>query len=303
MHHLFIVNPTAGKGKSMGLIPSIEQAAKRAGADYEIHITQSKEDGIAYARKACETHPAIRLYACGGDGTLNDIVYAASGFPDAEIGMIPCGTGNDFIKCLGDDLDFLNFDAQLSATSRRMDLVKVGDKDISINITNIGMDADAAYYMTRFRKLPLITGAMAYYLGVLTSLIKPIGKKLKLRFDNGEEFSGKFMLAAICNGKIYGGGYMAAPLALQDDGLFDLCLVKSMTRAHIVKVLGIYKAGKHLESPIMQPDIVYRQCKWVEIVTEEPIRLCIDGEILTTGNIRFEIKPAAVRFITPQKSS
>lgn len=302
MHYLFIVNPTAGKGKSLGFIPQIEQAAKRAGVTCEIHVTTSKEDGIAYARKACETHPAIRIYACGGDGTLNDMVYAASGFNGAEIGMIPCGTGNDFVKCLGEGLDFLNFDAQFTAPSRLIDIVTVGDKDISINITNIGMDADAAYYMTRYRKWPLITGAMAYYLGVLTSLIKPIGKTLTLRFDNGDEINGKFMLAAICNGKIYGGGYMAAPIAEQDDGLFDLCLVKSMSRAHIVKVLGIYKAGEHLESPLMKDDIIYRQCRWVEIDTEEPIRLCIDGEILTTGSTRFEIRPKAVRFITPGKT-
>ncbi len=283
----------------MDLIPDIRKAAQKAGIEYEIYITKGKEDGIAYARSACQKHAHIRLYACGGDGTLNDLVNAVKGCDQAEVGMIPCGSGNDFIKIIGNPAGYSDMDKQISAPSRAVDTLWIGERMVSLNITNIGVDADAAHYMSRIKRIPFMSGKMSYHLGVLLAALKPLGKELSLRFDDGETVSGKFMLTAICNRKIYGGGYMAAPQAQPDDGLLDVCLVRKMSRLKMAQLIEIYKNGRHLVDERLKPYIVYRRCRWVELTSPKPFRLCNDGEIFEAESTRFEIKPGSLKFIVP----
>ena len=106
MRYFFIVNPNSGKKKKQRhMIESLEIAAVRLGIKYEIHYTRGTKDGEIYVRNLCRkysgTDEKLRIYACGGDGTINEVVNGAFGYGNVEIGAIPLGTGNDYIRNYG----------------------------------------------------------------------------------------------------------------------------------------------------------------------------------------------------------
>ena len=92
---------------------------------------------------------------------------------------------------------------------------------------------------------------------------------------------------------------MAAPEAEPDDGLLDVCLVRKLSRIKIAQLIDIYKKGQHLVDERMKPYIIYRKCRWVELASPKPFRLCNDGEIIDSESTRFEVKPGSLKFIVP----
>ena len=129
MRYFFIVNPNSGKKKKQRhMIESLEIAAVRLGIKYEIHYTRGTKDGEIYVRNLCRkysgTDEKLRIYACGGDGTINEVVNGAFGYGNVEIGAIPLGTGNDYIRNYGSAADFLNMEKQLTSDSVFSDLIR-----------------------------------------------------------------------------------------------------------------------------------------------------------------------------------
>jgi len=142
LYNCFIVNPVAGGGRDKEkLIEEIRAACEKHGDEYEIHLTSGVTDAENFVRRECERNPErkTRFYACGGDGTLNEIVNGAVGFENAEIAAVPAGTGNDFIKSFSDHDAFMNIEAQLCGTTEKFDLIKFNGK-YCLNVLNIGFD-------------------------------------------------------------------------------------------------------------------------------------------------------------------
>ena len=97
MHHYFIINPAAGQGKAAKLVPAIREYMEGEGLPFTIYQTKGVGDAMAYMRYMAKKGPA-RFYACGGDGTLNEVVNGLKKFPECEVALIPAGTGNDFLR-------------------------------------------------------------------------------------------------------------------------------------------------------------------------------------------------------------
>ena len=100
MEHIFIVNPISGKADaSLFLVPQLIEAAKRADVPYKILLTERPRHAVELAQQAA-ANGAVRCYACGGDGTLNEVFEGVwrAGNPQAEVASVPCGSGNDFIR-------------------------------------------------------------------------------------------------------------------------------------------------------------------------------------------------------------
>ncbi|MBQ5321649.1 MAG: diacylglycerol kinase family lipid kinase [Oscillospiraceae bacterium] len=304
MKHIFIINPAAGKDREKRwLVDSIKSAAEKLSQKAEIYFTKCEGDAYEFAKKAAEdSEENLRLYACGGDGTFNETISAAVGRDNISVGCIPCGTGNDFVKNFKLKEDFLNIQKQMNAAEDKIDIIEANG-NYSVNICNMGFDADVADGMLKFKRLPLVSGSMAYSLSVVTSMIKKLGFRAKIICDGIREIEEDIMMMVVANGICYGGGYYGAPKAKIDDGLMDVCIVKKLSRFKIVDLIGDYKKGNHVDEPKFKKYIEYFRCKEIEIEAEKPFTLSRDGEISKTLKANIHIIKNGVNFLNPSKQN
>ena len=245
MQQLFIINPTAGKADaSTELVPRIRTAAARAGVEPRIEITQSKGHARQLASQAAASGEEVHIYAAGGDGTMNEVLQSAANHPNVAVGCIPCGSGNDYVRNFGAPADFLDMDAQLAAESFPADLLAT-PQGYGIDIYAAGIDAQVANGIPKWRRIPLCGGTTAYTLSILEAVCSSFKHHLHIQADD-RELDGIYMMLAICNARMYGGGYCAAPNASLDDGLLDVVLLKPVPRLKLPGLLGGYKKGEHL---------------------------------------------------------
>ncbi|MEL7649729.1 MAG: YegS/Rv2252/BmrU family lipid kinase [Sedimentibacter sp.] len=299
MRHIFIINPVAGKGKTQPLIEKdIHETLKHENADYEIYFTKARGDARVFVQERCGDMIPTVFYACGGDGTLHEVVNAALNFEHARVGVIPCGSGNDFVKNFENMHLFQNIGSQIRGNDVELDLVKAG-REYAVSVCNVGFDADAAFNMHKFKKIPFISGSGCYILSVLYCLMKKLGKNLSIEAD-GEHFEGTYLMGVAANGHSYGGGYKCAPEAFINDGIIDMCLVRKLSRLKILSLIGSYKSGTHLENEKLKSYITYKKCRNVTVKSGEPINLCIDGENYVSGDISFKAVPGILRFNLPE---
>lgn len=294
MKHLFILNPAAGKGKTLKLIPAIEGYFSAFKGEYAIEITEypghATEIAARYSAKG-----EIRIYSVGGDGTLNEVLNGMAG-STAALGVIPAGSGNDFIKSVQHDIDT---DDILSRTiegdARSIDMARVNGKYF-VNISSLGFDAQVAHMTLHFKKLPLISGKVAYTMGILTTILQRKSNLLEIK-TNDNVIKADALLVAIGNGRYYGGGMMALPKADITDGLLDICLVNNVSMLKILRLFPLYMKGLHEKIK----EVSFYKGRKLEIKSAEPIAINMDGEISVVSEAVFEIVPNALSFIFPKK--
>ena len=312
MKTYFFINPAAGQGKGTErLAEEIRKAASDLQTECEIYFTEGVYDGQKRARKIAEelNGEAARFYACGGDGTLNEIINGAYGFENIETGCIPIGTGNDTVRCFSEAGDFRSVRAQLSGKSVPVDLIRYtwmieGRKQTRycINMFNVGFDCNVVELAGRLKKKPLISGSFAYLLAILGMFIKKEGIRLKLTEDEEVLADGEVLLCAVAGGNYCGGGLKTSPQSDLTDGFFDVNIIKNIKRRQFLRLFPIYVKGKHLGMAGLDHIITMKKCTHLKLTpASESFYLCADGEIRTAGEVEFEIVPAAVRFILPQR--
>ena len=142
MKHLFIINPHAGKyDRSHEIREKVARVMEGRGKDYEILVTQYAGHGREEVRRAAELGEPLRVYACGGDGTLNECVVGAAGAPNAAVTHYPTGSGNDFIRMFGPDTcRFHDLEALLDAPQESLDLIDCNGH-LALNVCSVGFDA------------------------------------------------------------------------------------------------------------------------------------------------------------------
>lgn len=305
MRHLFIINPTAGK-KDAGswLVPQIEQASRQTGIPAEIIRTTHPGHARQIAAEAAAREGETWLYACGGDGTLNEVLQSAVGCPRLAVGCVPCGSGNDYVRNFAAREPFLDIAAQLKGGTSCVDAIQTPD-GYGVDICAAGLDAQVAYGIPKFRRIPLCGGSMAYTLSIVQTAFSDFHHQLRVQLDD-TVFEGSYIMAAICNGRLYGGGYLAAPHASMNDGLLDVVLVHPMPLPRAVKFLTYYKKGAHLPQdgtilPHYQKDIQFFRARRVElrVLDDKPIITTLDGECAPRMELRAEITPGQLRVILP----
>lgn len=227
MHTLFLLNPTAGKTDCTQQLPQqINAAAARAGLapeEYTIRITthagHARELARAAAAGAQQAGEPLRIFTAGGDGTFNEALTGAYGFAGTAVGCLPYGSGNDFLRTFGTREEFLDLDAQLAGGAVPIDLMQT-NLGLSATICAAGLDAQVAYGIPKFRRIPLCGGEVSYLLSIVEQLCGHIGRRVEYTID-GETFAVDCLMCAICNGRTYGGGFCAGPEAQPDDGWPD----------------------------------------------------------------------------------
>ncbi len=297
VRHFFIFNPAAGK---RGAKARLDQAlATLDEASYVLHVTRGSGDAANFVRQVCQTEQGpLRFYACGGDGTLGEVATGALGCERAEIGVWPCGSGNDYVKLYGGEARFLDIKAQLRAPSVPVDVIRVGER-CAINAVNAGLEAEAAGTMLRFRHHPLFNGKNGYLIGALDAVLRHMRTPCTVLADGELLHEGDMLTLSLSCGQYIGGGFRCAPRSQNDDGLMDLALIKPISRLRLARLLPAYKKGEHLEDSRIKGNIIYRQVKSVRITSTQDISLCLDGEIVTGRAFDIQLLPGGIRFVVP----
>lgn len=299
MKHVFVINPAAGKENAYGAIRTALEGLD--GVDFELYETTGQGDATAFVRAYCERYrEPVRFYACGGDGTLNEVVSGVVGYDHASMGCYPSGSGNDFVKYYGGKDAFLDVRALVEAPEEAIDVIRVGEQ-YAINAAHFGFDSCVAKHMTRLRRKKLFGGKRAYPTGVAIALIRAMKNKCKVTVD-GELLNpkGKILLCTATNGQYVGGSYRCAPRSLDNDGLLEICLVHPISRFTFLKLMGAYKNGTHLDDPRFEKYIVYRRASRVTVEAPDDFVYAMDGELYTDGRFEIEVVPSAIRFAVPK---
>ena len=300
MKHIFVINPAAGKVDFAKSLAEILDGYKDR-MDYEIYHTQAPGDATAYIRDYCRKYTdPVRFYACGGDGTINEVVNGAVGFPHASVGCYPCGSGNDYVKYYGGKKFFFDIEAQLNATEVEIDLMRVGNK-YAVNATHFGFDSCVAKTMMNVRRKKLIGGKNAYTTGIVVGLCKAMKNKCRVYAD-GELLNpeGTLLLCTVANGQYVGGSFRCAPRSRNDDGLLEVCLVRPLSHVRFLKLISVYTEGTHLDNPKLEPFLEYRRAKSVRVEAPEGFIYAFDGELITQNEFTVEVAPRAIRFAVPR---
>ena len=300
MKHIFIYNPMAGKDSTAAIAALKEKMKEYDGKlDYEFYDTKAAGDATVYVRKRCEeTQEELRFYACGGDGTANEVLHGLVGCPNASMTCYPCGSGNDYVKYYGGAAKFLDIDALIAGTEKAVDIMKVDDR-YALNVINFGFDTVVAETMIKVKHKKIIGGKHAYTTGIVKALLTAMKTKGEVFVDGEKLNEGKMLLCTVANGKYVGGSFCCAPRSVNDDGLLEVCLFKPISRFTFIKVVGVYEKGQHLDDPRFAKHIVYRRGKSVRVSAPEGFAFSLDGEIVRKNEFTIEICPGALRFVVP----
>jgi len=217
----FLVNPVAGRGRTIRVWKQLEGFFERTGLRYKAAFTRAPWHAAELAVNALE-RGFERLVVVGGDGTLHETVNGTGPGPGhGHLGIIPTGTGSDFPRTLGIPLTPLEAArVLLSGRVREVDLGKVNDRYF-VNVAGVGFDAEVAAAVNR--EFKFLRGAPAYLAAVLKVLATYRNAPVTLDLD-GQRHQGKILLAAVGNARYYGSGLRIVPEAQVDDGLFHLCV-------------------------------------------------------------------------------
>lgn len=302
MKHVFIINPASGAKCHENEIKNILADCGRL-EQCEIHVTNTPKDATEFVDTWCKRHrEAVRFYACGGDGTLNEVVAGVIGHPEASVACYPCGSGNDFVKYYGGKENFLDIPSLMDAEDTPIDAMRVGDH-YSVNVTNFGFDTKVCLAMEKYRHSPIIGGKNAYTAGLVNTFFKGMRTNVKVSVDGEDISDGEILLCTVANCQYIGGSYRCAPYGSNHDGLLEVCLVKPLSRPKLLTLIGTYAKGDHLDDARFKDFIVYRRAKSLHIEGDADFSITVDGETFSSPTVDIEILPGAVRLALPKAAA
>ena len=296
MKHLFIINPAAGsKDRTEIYRQEIERVCQSQNLAYEIAVSSAPGNCTEIARQAAQSGEEYRIYACGGDGTLNEVAAGAAGYDNVAVTAYVGGSGNDFVKIFGDTEPFRDLEQLLDCKETFFDLVRCND-DICLNICSVGLDARIGTDVSHYRRIPLLQGFRAYAASTVVNVIRGIAEHYKVEV-NGEVIDGNFTMVCVCNGRYYGGGFNPVPHADPADGQLEVLLVNKVSRLQVPGVIGKYKSGRYQELPKLVRHI---RTDHVRIICDKETPVNLDGELRMATVVDMSIAKEKLRFFYPK---
>lgn len=299
MRHVFIINPTAGKKNCTAeLMAMAKKLEAKHGVDVECILTKSPGHATETARTIATTGDSVRFYVCGGDGTINEVANGIAGVSTAAMTCIPVGTGNDFLKNFGDKAE-LFYDAEnlWGGPQFALDTIDCNGR-LALTIACSGFDAQVAADVHTYGKSPMLGGSGSYIASLaINFLLRGLDHRWHVTID-GRKYDGNYALAAVCNGRHYGGGFMPVPQARMDDGMLDVLLMDKIGRAEFLRYVGNYKKGEHEKFPQY---VTIVRAKEIEIdAGGDEIITCVDGEIMRNTRAVIRLSDKKVNFFGPE---
>lgn len=292
MKHVIMVNPVSGRKKGYKNALIVQKLLKKYNVDSEI-ISSTYSGELKKIANEISQKEATRFYSIGGDGTLNEIVSGII-YTDSEIVVLPCGTGNDFIKHISDYFSLRKIVlTSLHSKKTSFDVIKLNNNRYCINILNAGFDAMVAYNLKYFRNIPLLSGKAKYNLSIVFTLLRNKNFKLRIKTDKFTEKS-KYTLVALSNGLYYGGGVIPSPNAKADDGKLSICKIYSTSLLKKIILLPKYKKCEHEN---LAPVYINDDIHYISIVSNHKFPLSIDGEVIYTNRVKGTIIKNAINIV------
>ena len=314
MKHLIVFNPDAGKNEGADAFRKLIDE-KFAGLDYEVYETEGPRSAIPFLRNyLAKQKDTVRVYACGGDGTVHEVANGLVGAKNAELAILPIGTGNDFVKTYGvtnEEIEkYRDFTPLIKGEAKPIDLSKISGGNLeepwySINVINFGFDAIVGargnYYKEHGFPKKVKEGTNPYDYALKNDAMKH-GRFNNIEvYADGEKLNEKqLLLTTLAQGQWVGGQFKCAPKSDNTDGLIDVCVMKTMTLIGLGMIIGTYTKGKHLDKP--RKKFVYRQAKEIKMVSPEEFDVCVDGEMIRGKEFKVEVCPKAIKLVPPTRA-
>jgi len=282
MKVLFIVNPIAGKGnaaKEATRIKEVMDGIKEV--EYNIEFTERPGHAMKLAKSGVAMGYDI-IYAVGGDGTVNEVMNGLVG-TDCAMGVIPAGSGNDFARSLGIHKDTEKAITETINGAKKYIDIGIINERYFVNIASVGFDAEVVL-ATQKAKGYFLSGSAAYIVGLISTIFMRKADRLKMKIGH-EEFERETLLVAVANGKYYGGGMMAAPEAILDDGLFDVCLIDRVSKTRMLLLFPKFMKGQHGKLK----EVSFYKTREVWIESSKPISVNVDGEVFKDMKVHFKL--------------
>jgi diacylglycerol kinase (ATP) len=300
-----IVNPSSARGQTGKRWEAIKEAIKAHFREFKYIFTEKPRQATEIARELLKEGFDL-LIGVGGDGTLNEI---SSGFfsvqsglainDEAAVGIIPSGTGSDFIRFMKVPREFEKSAARIkNSKNKKIDIGKITygggvenpKTQYFINVADFGLGAEVIRNVSSIQSSR--RGAFTYYRGLLTTMMKYRSKNVKMILDDRTQLQGEYLIGAVANGRIFGGGMVIAPLAEPDDGYFDLVLIESMKRLEIVANSRLLYSGTIAKNP----KVHILKAKKIKVESAEEVHIEYDGEVGETLPAEFSIVEKALNF-------
>ena len=300
MKFYFLTNPAAGKKNvSDELKSQIDAVCSEKGVDYEIYNTSAVGDATRYVKEICEkTSDEICFFACGGDGTLNEVACGAAGYPHAAVGLIPKGTGNDFARNFKNKELFFDISAQLDGKIIELDILRCNDR-YAVNMINIGFDCEVVKKMVQIKRSPLVPSKLAYIFGLVITLVRKPGVKTGSSADGADFVDRSLLLTTIANGCFCGGGFHSNPYASLTNGKLDVLYINNVSRIKFVSLVSSYKKGTHIV-PKNANILNTQTCTSLTLRFPSTQSVSIDGELHDIdGELNIKTVRNGLRFMLP----
>lgn len=288
MVYAFIVNPAAGNGYALKTMERLKEKLETAGISYTVSLTERSGHATQIAAGLADDEKVDVVVSVGGDGTAGEVAAGLSG-TGKTMGIIPAGTGNDFIKSAGipnnpdQALDLL-----LHGETEKIDTGKVNDR-FFLNVCGTGFDVTVLDYAEDEKKKH--RGLTPYFLGLIKAVFHYRSVRLSLSVD-GQKEEGQYLICSVANGRYIGGGIPICPDADICDGKLDAVLIRNIHRWQIPFYLPGLMMSRALRFKIT------RHCRVSEIRIEgKNLRINIDGDIQTMSEAVFRISPASLNLI------
>jgi YegS/Rv2252/BmrU family lipid kinase len=284
-----IVNPHAGAGRALRLLPGVEAALRGMGRPFRVQPTTSMQHARELAREACDAGEVVA--AMGGDG----IVGAVAGeLRDGKglLAVLPGGRGNDFARKLGIPFDPVEAVALLeTGVETRVDLADAGGTTY-LGILSAGFDSDVSRIALETR---LKLGTFVYTYGVLRAIASWRQASWTITLD-GETSAFDGYSVAVCNSGVFGGGMFLAPDARLDDGLLDVVTISAQSKYRYLRGLPRVFKGTHLRDPAA----TLVQCREVTFAAERPFTAYADGDPVAELPVTVRALPGSLRVVAPR---
>ena len=295
MYYVFVINGRPDKAFIENEVKSQLEGVK---INYEIYKTDSEGDATRFVKIYCDFHQEdeICFVACGGTGTLSEVVNGVIGYPNKRVALLAYGSGNNFTLSFP-GRNFRSVKDMLEGETVQSDVIKCNN-DYSINVINLGFDSMAAYFGAQY----ILDGKDKPYLrGTARSVVFNRFNRYKIVVDGEKMSRGTTMFCTIANAQYYGQNYRCAPYAEINDGHMDVEVNRSTTLLTFVLMYRHFKDGHHVENAFCRRRMKFKNARHVEISSKSLIYLCVDGEMVASRHFNIDLIDKAVTLQLPAK--
>ncbi|WP_309245501.1 diacylglycerol/lipid kinase family protein [Virgibacillus proomii] len=291
--YYFIVNKLSGSGRALKIWYRIKNLLQENQIDFDVFITERPHHATELVKEIIQKKDVKAIIAVGGDGTVHEIINGLVG-SKIPLGIIPAGSGNDFCRGMGIPLQYERaLERVLKGEQKIIDVGNINNKFFA-TIVGIGFDGQVAQQTNQSQNKKILNlagmGSISYIINVLKVLFYYKPTNIDLEIDQKLAKHQNVWLIAIANSPFYAGGMMICPNAKNDDQLFDICIVKEISRWQLLRIFPSVFKGKH----VTHPSVTILKAKQLKIMSNTPMTAHGDGEIIGETPFKIMISPSTL---------